>query len=100
MPAGAVYKKSLQKVWIQTQTRMSGPICIQAICPCNGSFFDNRSLRKESVDNKHYTKLSTMQLPAHNLCKQIEPRSGPTKLRKRFGSKPTDSLILFMEDFF
>ena len=37
---------------------------------------------------------------ADNLCKQFGPRSGPTECRSRFGSKPFDTLTVFLKEFF
>ena len=34
------------------------------------------------------------------LCKQFGPRSGPTELRSWSGSKPFDTLIEFLKEFF
>ena len=37
---------------------------------------------------------------ADNLCKQFGPKSGPTECRSWPGSKPFDTLIVFLKGFF
>ena len=44
--------------------------------------------------------LEKMVPGADNICKQFGPRSGPTQRRSRSGSKPFDTLIVFLKDFF
>ena len=36
---------------------------------------------------------------AYKLCKQFRPRSGPTEHRPRSGSKPFDTLTVFLKIF-
>ena len=47
-----------------------------------------------------HVNLHLLVLSADNLCKQFEPRSGPTKCRARSGSKLFDTLIVFLKEFF
>ena len=37
---------------------------------------------------------------SHNLCKQIEPRSGPTMRLAFSGYNPFDTLIVFLKEYF
>ena len=47
-----------------------------------------------------YIILYLLVSSADNLCKQFEPRPGPTKLRARSGSKLFDTLMVFLKEFF
>ena len=44
--------------------------------------------------------LITFTNSADNLCKQVWPRSGPAKCLSSTGSKPFDTLIVFLKEFF
>ena len=44
--------------------------------------------------------LYLLVLSVNNFCKQFGPRSGPTKRRTWSGSKPCDTLMVFLKYFF
>ena len=49
---------------------------------------------------KYVLKLCVIVSSAYNLCKQFGPRSDQTKCLALSGSKPIDTLIIFLKDFF
>ena len=49
---------------------------------------------------KYVLKLCVIVSSAYNLCKQFGPRSDQTKCLAWSGSKPIDTLIIFLKDFF
>ena len=51
------------------------------------------------VTNLFLTLLSAVS-SADNRCKRFAPRSGPTKRRARSGSKLSDTLMVFLKEFF
>ena len=63
---------------------------------------------EKTLDDGNYigeTFISTSTLcllvsSAHNLCKQIGPRSGPTKRRAFSGSNLFDTQMVFLKEFF
>ena len=48
----------------------------------------------------HYLLHCLLVPSAHNLCKQVGPRSGPTKCRARSGSNLFDTQMVFLNEFF
>ena len=66
-------------------------ICLQQQLPIESSRQDTTKIR--------YSQCLAWLLSADNLCKQFGPRSGPTEFWSRSGSKPFDTVIVFLKEF-